>query len=39
VTPYVSAGVVNPNEQFNCVDFGQTMVKLGHHLENTVGKP
>jgi hypothetical protein len=34
-----SAGVVNPNEQVNCVDFGEMTVNLGHHLENITDKP
>jgi hypothetical protein len=29
-----SVGFINPNEQVDCVDFGQTTVNLGHHLEN-----
>jgi hypothetical protein len=27
------------NEQVNCVDFGQTTVNLGHHLENITDNP
>jgi hypothetical protein len=34
-----SAGVVNPNGQVNSVDFGQTTVNLGHHLENITDNP
>jgi hypothetical protein len=39
VTPQFSAGVFNPNEKVNYVDFGQTTVNLGHHLENITDKP
>jgi hypothetical protein len=31
--------MVNPNEQVNSVDFGQTTVNLGHHLENISNDP
>jgi hypothetical protein len=31
--------MVNPNEQVNRVDFGQTTVNLGHHLENITNGP
>jgi hypothetical protein len=31
--------MVNPNEQVNSVDFGQTTVNLGHHLENITNDP
>jgi hypothetical protein len=31
--------VVNPNEQVNSVDFGQTTVNLDHHLENITDDP
>jgi hypothetical protein len=37
--PRFSAGLINPNEQVNCIDFGQTMVNLGHHLENFTNNP
>jgi hypothetical protein len=37
--PRFSAGVINPNEQVNGVDFGQMTVNLGHHLENITDKP
>jgi hypothetical protein len=37
--PRFLAGVFNPNEKVNCVDFGQTTVNLGHHLENLTDKP
>jgi hypothetical protein len=39
VTPQVFSRSINPNEQVNCVDFGQTMVNLGHHLENITDNP
>jgi hypothetical protein len=39
VTPQVFSWLINPNEQVNCVDFGQTTVNLGHHLENITDKP
>jgi hypothetical protein len=35
VTPQVFSRVFNPNEQVNRVDFGQTTVNLGHHLETS----
>jgi hypothetical protein len=31
--------MVNPNEQVNTVDFEQTTVNLGHHLENITDNP
>jgi hypothetical protein len=34
-----SAGFINPNEQVNCVDFCQTTVNLGDHLETITNKP
>jgi hypothetical protein len=34
-----SARVVNPKEQVHRVDFGQTTVNLGHHLENITNNP
>jgi hypothetical protein len=37
--PRFWAGVVNPNEQVNSVDFGQTTVKLGHRPENITNNP
>jgi hypothetical protein len=37
--PRFSAGLINPNDPVNSVDFGQTMVNLGHHLENITNKP
>jgi hypothetical protein len=37
--PRFSARIVNPNEQVYSVDFSQTMVNLGHHLENNTDKP
>jgi hypothetical protein len=39
VTPRFSAGVFNPNEKVNRVDFGQTTANLGHHLENINNNP
>jgi hypothetical protein len=39
VTPRFSAGLINPNEQVNCIDFGQTTVNLGDYLENIIDKP
>jgi hypothetical protein len=39
VTPRFLAGLINPNDPVNSVDFGQTMVNLGHHLENITDKP
>jgi hypothetical protein len=39
VTPQVFSRSINPNEQVNCVDFGQTMVNLGHHLKNITDNP
>jgi hypothetical protein len=37
--PRFSAGLINPNDPVNSVDFGQTTVNLGHHLENITDKP
>jgi hypothetical protein len=37
--PRFSAGLINPNDPVNSVDFGQTMVNLGHHVENITDKP
>jgi hypothetical protein len=37
--PMFSAGLINPNEQVNRVDFGQTTVNLGHHSENITDNP
>jgi hypothetical protein len=34
-----SAGFINPNDPVNRVDFGQTTVNLGHHLENITDNP
>jgi hypothetical protein len=39
VTPQVFSRVINPNDLVNCVDFGQTTVNLGHHLENITDNP
>jgi hypothetical protein len=39
VTPQVFGRVINPNDPVNSVDFDQTTVKLGHHLENINDKP
>jgi hypothetical protein len=39
VTPQVFAGLINPNDLVNSVDFGQTMVNLGHHLDNITDRP
>jgi hypothetical protein len=39
VMPQVSGWVINPNDPVNSVDFGQTTVNLGHHLENITDKP
>jgi hypothetical protein len=38
VTPQVSVGFIKPNDPVDRVDFGQTMVNLGHHLENIIDK-
>jgi hypothetical protein len=38
-TPQVFSRKVNPNEQVNSVDFGQTMDNLCHHLETITNKP
>jgi hypothetical protein len=37
--PRFSAGLINPNDPVNGVDFGQTTVNLGHHLENITDNP
>jgi hypothetical protein len=34
-----SAGLFNPNDLVNRVDFGQTTVNLRHHLENIPDNP
>jgi hypothetical protein len=34
MTPKFSIGFINPNDPVKRVDFGQTTVNLGHHLEN-----
>jgi hypothetical protein len=39
VTPRFSAGLINPNDPVNSVDFGQTTVNLSHHLENITNDP
>jgi hypothetical protein len=39
VTPQVFSGLINPNEQVNCIDFGQMTVNLGHHLKNITENP
>jgi hypothetical protein len=39
VMPQVFSWSINPNEQVIGVDFGQTMVNLGHHLENITDNP
>jgi hypothetical protein len=31
--------LINPNDLVNSVDFGQTTVNLGHHLENITNDP
>jgi hypothetical protein len=33
------AGLINPNDLVNWVDFGQTTANLGHHLKNITDKP
>jgi hypothetical protein len=30
---------MNPNDRVNSVDFGETAVNLGHHLENITDNP
>jgi hypothetical protein len=37
--PRFSTELINPNEQVNCFDFGQTTVNLGHHPENITNNP
>jgi hypothetical protein len=37
--PRFSAGFINPNDPVNWVDCGQTMINLGHHLENIPDNP
>jgi hypothetical protein len=37
--PRFSAGFINPNAPVNRVDFGQTTVNPGHHLENITNNP
>jgi hypothetical protein len=37
--PRFSTRLINPDDPVNSVDFGQTMVNLGHHLENITNKP
>jgi hypothetical protein len=37
--PGFRPGLPNPNDPVNNVDFGQTTVNLGHHLENITDKP
>jgi hypothetical protein len=39
VTPQVFIRVINPNDQVIRDDIGQTMVHLGHHLENITNHP
>jgi hypothetical protein len=39
VTPQVFGRVINPNDPVNRVDFGQTTVNLGHHLEIIANNP
>jgi hypothetical protein len=39
VTPQVFIRVINPNDRVIRVDFGQTTVNLGHHLENITNNP
>jgi hypothetical protein len=34
-----SAGFINPNDLVNRVDFGQTTVNLGPHIENIPDNP
>jgi hypothetical protein len=34
-----SAGFINPNYLVYQVDFGQSTVNLGHHLENITSNP
>jgi hypothetical protein len=37
--PRFLAGFINPNDPVNRVDFGQTTVNVGHHLENITHNP
>jgi hypothetical protein len=37
--PGFQPGFLNPNDPVNRVDFGQTTVNLGHHLENIINDP
>jgi hypothetical protein len=37
--PQVFDGLIHPNDLVNWVDFGQTPVYLGHHLEDITDKP
>jgi hypothetical protein len=37
--PGFQPDLFNPNEPVNCIDFGQTTVNLGHHLENITDNP
>jgi hypothetical protein len=37
--PRFSVGLINPKDPVNRVDFGQTTVNLGHHLENITNHP
>jgi hypothetical protein len=37
--PQVFMRVINPNDLVKHLDFGQTVVNLGHHLENTTNNP
>jgi hypothetical protein len=37
--PGFQPGLFNPNEPVNSIDFGQTTVNLGHHLENITDNP
>jgi hypothetical protein len=39
VTPQVFSRVINPNDPVNRVDFGQTTVNMGRHLENITNNP
>jgi hypothetical protein len=34
-----SVGLINPNDPVNSVDFCQTTVNLGNHLENITNNP
>jgi hypothetical protein len=37
--PKFSLGIINPNDLVEHVDFGQTLVNLGHHLEKLANIP